>query len=149
MIESAGLLTSRLVVCDAHERFFLPLFFRGTFAPFFRASDSPMAIACLRLFTLPPLPPRPLLSVPFLRRRIALATRFPADLPYFRPLDFFLPPDFFLAAMVASSVRKLRKSARRSRRLIDARSDGTASKAVPAKSSMKREPHLLVQDVRP
>ena len=26
----------------------------GTFAPFFRASESPMAIACLRLVTLPP-----------------------------------------------------------------------------------------------
>jgi hypothetical protein len=30
------------------------LFLRGTFAPFFRASDSPMAIACSRLFTFPP-----------------------------------------------------------------------------------------------
>jgi hypothetical protein len=29
-------------------------FFRGTLAPFFRASDKPIAIACLRLFTLPP-----------------------------------------------------------------------------------------------
>ncbi len=38
--------------------------FFGTFLPFLRASDSPMAIACLRLLTLPPLPPRPLLSVP-------------------------------------------------------------------------------------
>jgi hypothetical protein len=32
-------------------------FFLGTLAPFFRASESPIAIACLRLFTLPPLPP--------------------------------------------------------------------------------------------
>jgi hypothetical protein len=29
-------------------------FFLGTLAPFFRASDSPIAMACLRLFTLPP-----------------------------------------------------------------------------------------------
>jgi len=29
-------------------------FFLGTLAPFFRASERPMAIACLRLFTLPP-----------------------------------------------------------------------------------------------
>src|SRR4051812_17825528 len=34
-------------------------FFRGTFLPFLRASDSPIAMACLRLLTLPPLPPRP------------------------------------------------------------------------------------------
>lgn len=38
--------------------FFAP--FLGTFAPFFRASDSPIAIACLRLFTVFPL--RPLFS---------------------------------------------------------------------------------------
>jgi len=58
---------------------------RGTLAPFFRASDKPMAMACFRLFTLPPLPPLPDLRVPFLRRRIALSTRFCAALPYFRP----------------------------------------------------------------
>jgi hypothetical protein len=58
-------------------------------APFFRASDNPMAIACLRLFTFLPLPD---LSVPFFRRRIALATRFDAALPYFR-----LPEDFLAA----------------------------------------------------
>jgi hypothetical protein len=62
---------------------------RGTFAPFFRASESPIAMACLRLFTVPPLPPRPLLRVPFFRRRIALSTRFDADFPYRRPLDRF------------------------------------------------------------
>jgi hypothetical protein len=44
------------------ERF--ALFFGGTFAPFFLASESPMAIACLRLFTLPPRPSLPLFSVP-------------------------------------------------------------------------------------
>jgi hypothetical protein len=62
-------------------------------APFLRASDKPIAIACLRLFTVLPLLPD--LSVPFLRRRIALATRFEAALPYLR-----LSPDF-RAAMVA------------------------------------------------
>jgi hypothetical protein len=66
--------------------FFQPPRLRGTLAPFFRASDKPMAIACLRLFTVLPLPD---LSVPFLRRRIALSTRFDAALPYFR-----LPEDF-------------------------------------------------------
>lgn len=63
---------------------------RGTLAPFFRASDSPMAIACLRLLTVLPLLPD--LSVPFLRRRMALATRLDAAFPYFRP-----PEDFFAA----------------------------------------------------
>jgi hypothetical protein len=53
---------------------------RGTFAPFFRASLRPIAIACLRLFTRPP---DPLFSVPFFRRRIADSTLFDADLPYF------------------------------------------------------------------
>jgi hypothetical protein len=64
---------------------------RGTFAPFSRASESPIAIACLRLVTFLPL--RPLFSVPFFLRRIADSTRLLAALPY------FLPPDFFRAAM--------------------------------------------------
>jgi hypothetical protein len=67
---------------------------RGTFAPFFRASERPIAIACLRLFTAPRRP-RPALSVPDLRRRIALATLLLAALPYFRRLlDFFLVATF-------------------------------------------------------
>jgi hypothetical protein len=71
---------------------------RGTLAPFFRASESPIAMACLRLFTFPPFPARPLFSVPFLRRRMALATRLLAARPYFRLPAFFLL-DFFLVAM--------------------------------------------------
>lgn len=51
-------------------------FLRGTLAPFFRASDSPIAIACFRLFTRPPFPPRPDFSVPRFRRRIADLTDF-------------------------------------------------------------------------
>src|SRR5262245_27462688 len=64
----------------------------GTFAPLRRASDSPIAIACSRLVTFLLL--RPLLSVPFLRRRIALLTVSWAARPYrramispVRPLD--------------------------------------------------------------
>jgi hypothetical protein len=38
--------------------------FRGTFFPFLRALESPIAIACFLLLTRPPLPPRPLLAVP-------------------------------------------------------------------------------------
>jgi hypothetical protein len=51
----------------------------GTFAPFSRASESPIAIACLRLVTFPPLP---LLRVPFLRLRMALSTVSCAFFPY-------------------------------------------------------------------
>jgi len=51
--------------------------FFGTFLPFFRASDSPIAMACFRLFTVLPL--RPLLSLPLLRRRMARSTSFAAD----------------------------------------------------------------------
>jgi hypothetical protein len=43
-------------------------FFLGTFAPFSLASESPIAIACFRLLTFPPLP---LFNVPFFLRRIA------------------------------------------------------------------------------
>ena len=56
--------------------FFLLVGFLGTFFPLRRASDSPIAIACLRLVTfLPELPER---SVPFFRLRIAPATFLPA-----------------------------------------------------------------------
>ena len=83
---------SRLEHCwpaARYKRFFRDDFlFRGTFAPFFRASDRPIAIACFRLLTFPPLPPLPDLSVPLFRRCIALLTRLLADLPYFRPLSF-------------------------------------------------------------
>jgi hypothetical protein len=52
----------------------------GTLAPFSRASLSPIAIACLRLFTVAP---DPLFSVPRFRRCIADSTFFDADRPYF------------------------------------------------------------------
>src|SRR5499427_9053243 len=58
--------------------------FRGTRLPFFRASESPMAMACLRLFTRPPLPPFPLRSLPRFRLRIALSTSWLALRLYFR-----------------------------------------------------------------
>jgi hypothetical protein len=62
------------------------LLFRGTFFPFDRASDRPIAIACFLLFTFRPLPD---LSVPFLRRRIALSTSLLALSEYLRLDDFF------------------------------------------------------------
>jgi len=53
------------------EALFEPRFF-GTFAPRWRASDKPMAIACLRFFTF--LPERPLSNFPRLYSCIALLT---------------------------------------------------------------------------
>src|ERR1700680_3207756 len=50
----------------------------GTRLPSRRASERPIAIACLRLLTFPPLPPLPLLSVPRLNLRISRSTSFAA-----------------------------------------------------------------------
>jgi hypothetical protein len=77
-------------------------FFLGTLAPFFRASERPMAMACLRLFTLPPLPPRPERKVPRFRRRIALSTVLLAPLLYLRRDDLFRPDDFFFRGIRCS-----------------------------------------------
>ena len=52
----------------------------GTFAPERRASERPMAIACLRLVTR--LPERPLFELPRLRSCIARSTFSPAFFPY-------------------------------------------------------------------
>jgi hypothetical protein len=79
---------------DYREDDFRPDGFCGTLAPLFRASERPMAMACLRLFTVPPFPPGPDLSVPFFFRRIADSTDLPAASPYFP-----LPDDFFVAAI--------------------------------------------------
>ena len=54
-------------------------FFLGTLAPFRRASDKPIAIACLRLLTRLPL--LPLVNVPFFRLCIVRLTDFWALLP--------------------------------------------------------------------
>ena len=63
------------------DDFFDRFGFGGALPPARRASDRPMAIACLRLVTF--LPERPLRSVPALRSSIAFLT-FACDfLPYF------------------------------------------------------------------
>jgi hypothetical protein len=76
---------ARLFSCFTLIYFFAHLvlddFFFGTFAPFLRAFERPMAIACFLLVTF--LPERPLLSVPFLRSCIAFFTSFPDSLLYF------------------------------------------------------------------
>ena len=60
------------------------LYREGTFAPDFRASERPIAIACIRLFTF--LPDFPDLSFPCLISCIARPTLDEAFLPYFRVL---------------------------------------------------------------
>src|SRR5690606_34721399 len=60
--------------------------FFGTFAPSFLASDRPMAMACLRLFTFLP---DPLRSLPCLRSRMARSTFLPAFLEYFAMIFFW------------------------------------------------------------
>jgi hypothetical protein len=65
-------------------RFFEAFF--GTFLPLALASDSPIAIACLRLLTF--LPERPLFSVPDLRFFIARLTSVDAFFEYLRAIAF-------------------------------------------------------------
>jgi hypothetical protein len=62
-------------------------FLRGTLPPAFRASDSPIAMACFLLVTF--LPDRPLFSFPVFRSCIAFSTFSDAFLPY---LAMFLLP---------------------------------------------------------
>jgi hypothetical protein len=65
-------------------RFFEAFF--GTFLPLALASDSPIAIACLRLVTF--LPERPLFSVPALRFFITRSTSVDAFFEYLRAIAF-------------------------------------------------------------
>src|SRR3954463_13418169 len=65
---------------------FFPVFFFGTFFPALRASERPIAMACLRLLTF--FPERPLFSVPFLRFFIARSTFLDAPLEYFLAIRF-------------------------------------------------------------
>lgn len=62
-------------------------FFGGTFAPFLRASERPIAMACFLLFTRPPFPLLPERKVPRFFRCIALLTLLEAAFPYFG-MDF-------------------------------------------------------------
>src|SRR5579864_4256905 len=83
-------------------------FFRGTLAPLERASDNPIAIACSRLFTVPPFPPGPDFRVPLCMRWMALSTRLLAASPYSRV------ERVFAAAIVSSRSRVFaRRSTRR------------------------------------
>jgi len=66
--------------------FFFAAFF-GTLLPSARASERPIAIACLRLVTF--LPERPLFNVPALRFFIARPTLADAFFEYFRAMAIF------------------------------------------------------------
>src|SRR5580658_857186 len=75
---------ARTVADSVYESFYSDL--RGTLPPSRRASDRPIAIACLRLFTV--LPERPDLSLPSFISCIARWTFFEALGPYFFPEPF-------------------------------------------------------------
>jgi len=62
-----------------------------------------MAIACLRLVTLPPLPPLPERKVPRFSRRNALSTDFDAAFPYLAMPGPSLPPVFTQLAGLSSA----------------------------------------------
>ena len=78
---AADFLDDDFLVADFFDDFFDRFGLGGAFPPALRASDNPMAIACLRLVTF--LPERPLRSLPSLRSSIALLTFACAFLPYF------------------------------------------------------------------
>ena len=91
---------------------FLDDFLRaGTFAPSLRASDSPMAMACLRLVTF--LPERPERSLPLFISSMLRCTFLPAFLLERRELflpelflpELFLPELFFRVAMTSAQQR--------------------------------------------
>src|SRR5262249_30244163 len=81
--QKAALDRAGLLLRTTHY-FFDDRFFAGTFLPLRRASERPIATACLRLFTVPPRPPLPRFRVPRLRRRMALLTSFDALREYLR-----------------------------------------------------------------
>ncbi len=68
-----------------------PFFLAGTFAPFFRAFERPMAIACFRLLAFPDLP---LFCVPAFVFSTAFFTSFFAAAPYFA-IAFSFPGELF------------------------------------------------------
>jgi hypothetical protein len=72
MMVEAGFERASTVLLLMCGYFFRALFFfRGTFAPDLRASESPMAMACLRLVTFLP---EPLFKVPRFLSRMTRAT---------------------------------------------------------------------------
>ncbi len=88
------------------EENYAAFFLRGTLAPERRASDKPMAIACLRLVTFLPL--RPLFNLPLFIAFISRSTDLPAFGLYLRLEDFLARPLDFLAALRRVDAEDLR-----------------------------------------
>jgi hypothetical protein len=78
----------------------------GTLPPAARASDNPIAIACLRLVTF--LPDPPLFSVPRLRSCIVFSTFSEAFLPYL--LAMHQPPAQFVVQAASPALRRCRST---------------------------------------
>jgi hypothetical protein len=76
------------------------VFFRGTLAPFLRASDRPIAIACFRLLTTPPFPFFPECNAPRFSRCSAFLTLSLAAFPYFA----IFPPSLSLSNATANGI---------------------------------------------
>lgn len=76
-------------------------FFAGTLPPSRRASDNPMAIACLRLVTF--LPEPPLFSVPRFRSCIVFSTFSEAFLPYLLAMQ--KPPAQFVVQAASPCIQ--------------------------------------------
>src|SRR5271155_3585562 len=64
-----------------------------------------MAMACLREWTVPPLPPLPDFSVPRFSRCMARSTLFAAAGPYLRLRDFLFAEDFFAGTFALLCLR--------------------------------------------
>ena len=83
------------------DPYFFDRFF-GTLAPFLRASERPIAIACFLLLTF--LPDLPLLSVPALRFFMARPTFFAAPLEYFLFFAFLATWSFEVSEAIKSEL---------------------------------------------
>jgi hypothetical protein len=93
---------------------------RGTFAPDRRASDKPIAIACLRLFTFLPL--RPLLSLPRFIAFISRSTDLPAFGLYLRREDdlrLLLDDDLRVRELLLRELADVRRREPPERLLVD------------------------------
>ena len=93
--------------------FLAPFFGGGTFAPLSRASDNPIAIACLRLFTVLPL--RPDFSFPRFISCIDFSTFFCAPFEYlamglvFKITKKFVPPGCYYVLFSEYKVQRNRE----------------------------------------
>jgi hypothetical protein len=71
-----------LAACERAALDGRPTGLEGTRLPSRRASESPIAMACLRLLTRPPRPPLPLIKLPRLNLCISRSTSFEAPREY-------------------------------------------------------------------